>query len=68
MPFGKDGVNMFNNTKIKEMQKALDAAWSNPTPEQKQFQKLYFPNGKPTVDEFIRTVSNLVRQKGSNPN
>ena len=68
MPPGKDGVNMFNNTKIKEMQKALDAAWSNPTEEQKQFQKLYFPNGKPTVDEFIRTVSNLVRQKGSNPN
>ena len=68
MPKGKDGVTMLNNTKIKEMQKALDTAWNNPTPEQKQFQELYFPNGKPTVDEFIKTVSNLVQQKGASPN
>ena len=49
------------NTKENEMKKAIDMAWSNPTVEQKRFQELYFPNGKPTVEEFIRTVAALVR-------
>ena len=51
------------STKQKEMKKAIDEAWSNPTREQKLFQERYFPNGKPTVEEFIQTVSNLVRQE-----
>ena len=50
--------NMFN-TKKKEMQKAIDLAWENPTPEEKLFQEFYFPNGKPTVDEFIQKVAQL---------
>ena len=50
------------NTKKKEMQKAIDEAWKNPTKEEKLFQELYFPNGKPTVEEFIRTVSGIVLQ------
>jgi hypothetical protein len=50
------------NTKNKEMQKAIDEAWSHPTKEQKQFQELYFPYGKPTVKEFIKTMANLTRQ------
>lgn len=45
------------------MQKAIDAAWENPTEEDKFFQALYFPNGKPTVKEFIDTVANIARQK-----
>ena len=49
------------NTKKKEMQKAIDAAWKNPTKEQKLFQEKYFPNGKPSVEEFISTVSSIVR-------
>ena len=61
MPFRKEGANMFN-TKKKEMQKAIDLAWSHPTEEEKIFQKLYFPNGKPTVEEFIQTVAELARK------
>lgn len=45
------------------MKAAIDEAWSHPTPEQKLFQELYFPNGKPTVEEFIQTVADLARQK-----
>ena len=52
------------NAKEKEMQKALDLAWENPTAEQKLFQELYFPKGKPTVKEFIKTVSSLVQKNG----
>ena len=63
MPSRKDGAfNMFS-TKEKEMKKAINQAWSNPTTEQKMFQEKYFPNGKPTVEEFIQTIANLVRQK-----
>ena len=51
------------NTKKKEMQKAIDEAWSNPKRDQKLFQELYFPNGKPTVEEFIKTISTIIRQK-----
>jgi hypothetical protein len=52
-------------TKKKEMKKAIDMAWSNPTAEQKAFQKRYFPNGKPTVEEFIQTMAIIVRQRRS---
>ena len=45
----------------KEMQKAIDLAWENPTPQEKLFQELYFPNGKPTVEEFIRKVGDLIK-------
>ena len=50
------------NTKKKEMKRAIDEAWANPTEEQKRFQEQYFPLGKPTVEEFIQTVASLVRQ------
>ena len=50
------------NTKKREMQKAIDLAWANPTPEQKLFQERYFPNGKPTAEEFIKTVSNIIKE------
>ena len=56
-------VHIMFNTEKREMQKAIDLAWANPTPEQKLFQELYFPNGKPTVEEFIKTISTIVRQK-----
>lgn len=49
-------------TKKKEMKRAIDAAWANPTEEEKRFQEQYFPLGKPTVEEFIQTVANLARQ------
>ena len=47
----------------KEMQKAIDLAWSNPSPEEKIFQELYFPEGKPTVEEFIQRVASLAKQQ-----
>lgn len=50
------------NTKKAEMQKAIDAAWNCPTNEQKLFQERHFPNGKPTVEEFIKVISSIVRQ------
>ena len=64
MPSRKDGTNMFN-TKKTEMKKAIKEAWSNPTKEQKLFQEKYFPNGKPTVEEFIKTIAHIARQKQS---
>ena len=51
------------STKEKEMRKAIDEAWAHPTKEQKLFQERYFPNGKPSVEEFVRTVSALARQR-----
>lgn len=53
---------MFNQKK-REMKKAIDLAWNNPTEEQKRFQEEYFPNGKPTVEEFIKRMADIVRQK-----
>ena len=50
-----------NTPKKKEMQKAIDLAWENPKPQEKLFQEFYFPNGKPTVDEFIRKVGDLIK-------
>ena len=63
MPSRKDGAYNMLSTKKKEMKKAIDMAWSNPTLEQKLFQEQYFPNGKPTVEEFIQTIANIARQK-----
>ena len=55
-------VHIMFNTKKKEMKKAIDLAWENPTMEQKLFQEKYFPEGKPTVEEFIKRVAELARQ------
>ena len=60
MPFERK-VQKMNHTKEKEMQKAIDLAWENPSPEEKLFQEFYFPNGKPTVEEFIRKVGDLIK-------
>ena len=63
MPSRKDGAYIMFSTKKKEMMKAIDEAWSNPTKEQKMFQELYFPNGKPTTEEFIKTISNIIKEE-----
>ena len=62
MPSRKEGATM-NHTKKKEMQKAIDLAWLNPSPEEKLFQDIYFPDGKPTVEEFIRKVAELAQRQ-----
>ena len=55
-------VHKMLNLKKREMKKAIDLAWENPTQEQKLFQEKYFPEGKPTVEEFIQRVANLARE------
>ena len=42
-----------------EMQKALDAAWSTTDEEALKRQRELFPDGKPTLEEFIRKVSQM---------
>lgn len=44
----------------EEMQKALDAAWNTTDEAAMKRQKELFPNGKPTLDEFIQKVSRMV--------
>jgi len=40
-----------------EMLAAIDAAWSNPDPMIQARQRQLFPNGKPTIEEFIRVMA-----------
>ena len=40
-----------------EMQKALDAAWNSSDEEALKRQRELFPDGKPTLEEFIRKVA-----------
>jgi len=49
----------------REIQKAIDVAWNNPDLEARTQQRLLFPKGKPTVDEFIDVVSKHVRVSDS---
>ena len=58
-------VHIMFNTK-EEMQRAIDAAWRNPSPEHKLFQQQHFPHGDPTVEEFIKTVAVLARKEMAN--
>lgn len=43
----------------EEMQKALDAAWNTTDEAAMKRQKELFPNGKPTLEEFIQKVSRM---------
>jgi hypothetical protein len=47
---------------MREMQVALDAAWSNPEPAIRAKQRQLFPNGRSSVDEFIRVMAKQVKQ------
>ena len=44
------------NAKI-EMQKALDHAWENAGEKEKQFQNELFPEGKPSIEKFIKVMA-----------
>ena len=44
------------------MQEAIDAAWNNP--EGAELRAKLFPDGKPTVEEFIKTIAATVRKMG----
>ena len=47
---------------VREIQAAVDAAWGNPDPAIRARQQQLFPNGKPTVEEFIRTMAKQVER------
>ena len=58
MPFERK-VQKMKNAKKKEMQKAIDLAWETPDRKAKLFQEMYFPLGKPTVEEFLKRMEDL---------
>ena len=62
MPFERKVLKM-KNAKKKEMQKAIDLAWETPDRKAKLFQEMYFPLGKPTVEEFLKRMEDLTRGK-----
>ena len=47
----------------EEMQKALDAAWESNDPEALKKQHELFPDGKPSVEEFIKKISEVASAK-----
>ena len=47
----------------QEMQQAIDETWTTTDPDFLQLQKAYFPNGKPTPEEFIIVIADTVKEK-----
>lgn len=43
----------------RDIQEAIDAAWNDP--QGKAYQDATFPNGKPSVEQFVETVAAIVR-------
>ena len=56
----KNGIS--KDKAAREIQAAIDAAWDNPDPLAREKQRALFPNGKPSIEEFIRVVA--MRAKG----
>ena len=48
-----------------EMQKAIDAAWNTKDELALKRQLELFPNGKPTVEEFIAKISKRASERGN---
>lgn len=48
-----------------EMEYAISQAFLNPNPEIQKNLNMYFPNGKPTPEQFIATISNIVKSQGA---
>ncbi len=46
----------------QEMQIALDSAWDTSDPEAKRFQTEIFPDGKPSLEEFIAKLAEMAKQ------
>ena len=56
----KNGVSV--GEVVREMQIALDATWDHPDPAARKNQLKLFPNGKPSVEEFIRVMAKQMKQ------
>jgi len=46
----------------REMQAAIDTAWDNTDPAVRARQRALFPNGKPSIEEFIRVMAKQAEQ------
>ena len=42
---------------VRDMQDTIDATWDNPDPTARKRQQELFPNGKPSIEEFIRVMA-----------
>jgi len=47
---------------VGEMQDLIDATWDNPDPTALKKQGELFPNGKPSIEEFIRVMAKQIQQ------
>ena len=55
------GVSIFE---VKaEMEKAIDEAWNNADETARAEQRKLFPNGKPTIEEFIVEMAKKVQDE-----
>ena len=45
---------------VRDMQETLDAAWDSTDEATREKQRKLFPNGKPSIEEFIRTMAKQV--------
>ena len=55
----KYGTNIFEV--IAEIQKSIDEAWDSFDAETLKKQQELFPNGKPSIEEFIRTLADKMK-------
>jgi len=60
---GSQHFRHYSKRVIKEMQAAVDAAWNDPDPAVQAEQRRLFPNGKPSVDEFIRVIADQIKKE-----
>ena len=44
-----------------EMQTALDEAWNTKDPDAKRRQNALFPDGKPSLEEFLSKITSLIK-------
>lgn len=58
--FGVSVVELYG-----EMQKAIDSAWDTKDELALKRQQELFPNGKPTVEEFIAKISKRTSERGN---
>ena len=49
----------------REMEYAIDQAFSNNDPKVQRRLNEYFPDGKPTAEEFIQKLSNIINYRGA---
>ena len=45
---------------VWDMQAVIDATWDNPDPMARAKQRRLFPDGKPSIEEFIRVMAEQV--------